>query len=1097
MAGLDSEHPLTEDRLRSLLPSQIMAYLTDGSRVPLDITWYLSWMPEEGLSSGDYMFRAVLPQGYELGNQVQKLELHGSLGGRDSQDLRDHLVETVEPGGTTIHLFDYWLDDPGAPDYLQSGRIENLSEKGINQGHTLNFTTGSSSGFLSINQYTPGANQGIVQPLLKDGYPVLARENPGESLAYLFDPADQENGVQPGKAAYTDVGGLLQIDENGYYYYDAVKNYAAYDPGTNMLEVYDKQGVKENYSVFSSDREGQFFPFNTASEVLKRNGDGNLILNDITAGDPGINHWFGMALSSRFVQQEGGTNRGLPVTYEFSGDDDVWIFIDGVLVGDLGGIHGKTGISINFATGEVTVTEGNRVSSKSTTIRAMFEKAGAADTVGWSEENPQIFADNTYHTLNFFYLERGSGASNLSLKYNLVNIPESSVIKVDQTGTPIQGVGFSIYAADAAYSQEGIRYLSEGVTDGNGSLIFKNPQGQILRLSDVYQENCQEDGNAYLLLRETDPPPGYRAAEDIRLRLSDVNGYVVPYSDNSWETGALAAANLNVSVGETIRVEQDTGTVDVNLDTDKGTLFAAVVKKDGSGNLTGVITGDPKQGFAVQPAGTKEDILRVLREYPRSCYSFYVDSSGAYKTVIDGLPGDVAEYGDLMEEGEQAGYDVYYYYTSAASASQAAAENTFPVRSGTFDREVSAGIYVPNIKNHLYVRKTDTEGNPLDGAVICLYRAAPDGSFSREASLLEDVTATRTGPCTEGDPDTCLTGEAVFPVRPEKILEEGVYYVWEESAPSGYLTEPVPVKVIVSREGVFADGGMSGDAVQILLSPGELVKNMTQFADPALMADPPLQNVEAAVYRGQESEGSFSWEETPEEVRPARYGPQGLPEGEVPVFTVDEGWERLGVLAESGSGSLAPSAGTNLTALFAGKTTVCLSNRKETASLTLCKEVEGDYGDRTRRFSFHISLAFPEGGGEEPRSFPISGYGETDSLVFTGGEAEVLLAHGESVTISRLPASTEYRITEEPAEGYQTGYEVNGRETAEPPAGTLGPDQREQIRTVNIWPEAPETGIRSGSMPAALPGGLALLPAGALGLLGILQRKQRLPGRKK
>ena len=79
-----------------------------------------------------------------------------------------------------------------------------------------------------------------------------------------------------------------------------------------------------------------------------------------------------------------------------------------------------------------------------------------------------------------------------------------------------------------------------------------------------------------------------------------------------------------------------------------------------------------------------------------------------------------------MEEGEQAGYDVYYYYTSAASASQAAAENTFPVRSGTFDREVSAGIYVPNIKNHLYVRKTDTEGNPLDGAVICpLYRAAP------------------------------------------------------------------------------------------------------------------------------------------------------------------------------------------------------------------------------------------------------------------------------------------------------------------------------------------------------------------------------------
>ena len=144
--------------------------------------------------------------------------------------------------------------------------------------------------------------------------------------------------------------------------------------------------------------------------------------------------------------------------------------------------------------------------------------------------------------------------------------------------------------------------------------------------------------------------------------------------------------------------------------------------------------------------------------------------------------------------------------------------------------------------------------------------------------------------------------------------------MWEESAPSGYLTEPVPVKVIVSREGVFADGGMSGDAVQILLSPGELVKNMTQFADPALMADPPLQNVEAAVYGDRRRREAFPGKKPRKRRGPARYGPQGLPEGEVPVFTVDEGWERLGVLAESGSGSLAPSAGTNLTALFAGKT---------------------------------------------------------------------------------------------------------------------------------------------------------------------------------
>lgn len=81
------------------------------------------------------------------------------------------------------------------------------------------------------------------------------------------------------------------------------------------------------------------------------------------------------------------------------GDDDVWVFIDGVLVGDVGGCHAATNLDINFQTGEVRVY-GNIGTNfdKRTTIKAAFEAAGKATTTGFSGNT---FADDTIHTLKF------------------------------------------------------------------------------------------------------------------------------------------------------------------------------------------------------------------------------------------------------------------------------------------------------------------------------------------------------------------------------------------------------------------------------------------------------------------------------------------------------------------------------------------------------------------------------------------------------------------------------------------------------------------------------------------------------------------------
>lgn len=522
----------------------------------------------------------------------------------------NHTVQTVNPTGTTVNLFDYWVVN-GDNDSSKNINNDNKNDNtGINKDHQLKFNGGAGSG---INKWTGRSGTGgfgrlsFVKNTLVDGYPSinagtytsygLSDTYADESLAYLFN-----NDKQNGKAVYNNVKGLFQL-KDGYYVYDSYGsdgNYAVYSPATNSFNVYDSAGVYKGSSN-SETNLGQFFPFDSAYKVFDEQGN-KLSPKKIVDGSTNLNHHFGMSMTTEFVQPNGGkTTKGEDMVFEFSGDDDVWVYIDGVLVGDLGGIHEKATLKINFATGDVHVGHVDNANDpektiQDTTIRAMYEAAGA-DVSNFSINSPNTFSDSTKHTLSFFYLERGAGASNMSLKFNLTTLPSSEVEKVDQNGKAVQGATFALYRSDADWNEQG-KAIAQGTTDDKGRLVLLKPDRSVLSFDEEHA-----DRHDYFVLKEVGLPEGYRSSltssttatpGELHLQYkqaaaSGTGGVVVApettvtTADGKQWTGSRMWLNGGyLAAKETISLSKETKDNKKNP-ISSGTTFAVVLKLTGAG----------------------------------------------------------------------------------------------------------------------------------------------------------------------------------------------------------------------------------------------------------------------------------------------------------------------------------------------------------------------------------------------------------------------------------------------------------------------------------------------------------------------------------
>ena len=1025
-----------------------------------------------------------------------------------AEQLENHIVkDTVTPAGIQINLFDYWVTSQTENDTGDSAQ----DNTGINKDHHLRFTNRESG---AINAYTHSAapRPEIVQNQLKDGYPVLtAGKSTGvenlnngqtteESLAYLFDQSEQidattEDGTPTGtlgKKTYWDVGGLLQIDRDGYYYYNAdynkskaaggsyqSANYAYFDEGSKTFKVYDTWGIKK---IGAGNQQGQFFPFTNPStaNVFTVDDNGNLAANTNTdSNSNGVSHFFGVSMTTRFIQRYGGMTsqqNGKAMTFEFAGDDDVWIFIDGVLVADLGGIHDQASTKIDFSTGKIYIN-GNDTNE---TLKSKIDPT-STDTKAWDD---QTFADNTYHTLKLFYLERGGTDSNLAMKFNLAYVPETDGIKVDQFGTRLNGVEFDLYAAkanpdtssseryviDTSKGADGL--LATGTTDSGGRFVLNDDTGGHISLNELTDKHNVE----YLILQERpEGREGYRRDENIYLVLTSNDTVSILFNDmeHRWTTGTYAGLKGTVSTSESVQlvnadrtnyepgtaVTDEDGNVLISKDGKArlaagGTLFAVIMRRlDNVGTSVpsdndtwGVVTGSALSGWRVYERGTgqagyREAVIRALNAGAAdngNAVAFKLTTNGAYMAELKYCPGDLREYyywtGNIVNDSNEkdTAYSVAFFYTTGDLA-EASLDNTYPVDGSGFERQFAATIYIPNVKHYLNVQKVDETGTAVPKATFSLYE--------KDDLTVDERTGTYTIHEGAKPYDTVTTagtdGKAQFPSAGKGVLAEGQYYLVEDSAPVGYKVNATAVPVIVDdTHGVMADAGNDNDGVAVTVAEGHLVPTMTPFATVDDI-DRTLTNITTT-----RMEAESGWDPTLEKAEPERtvdlmldtesfkkdhpvqtlrYIPVNE-ENESLSWRTETGWlwfhiEQTPIADNDPGKNLKTNLGNrDLTRLFTGETTVIVTNQR-VGSLAVTKNVvvvDDTSSDRPDPdAAYRVTVTLALDG--KPINDAVACEDSAhglQSVRFDNGEAVLSLNAGQTITFPDLPVGTAWTVEE-------------------------------------------------------------------------------------
>lgn len=340
---------------------------------------------------------------------------------------------------------------------------------------------------------TSGSVAGLADVTLADNKKLSKN---GVTMPYFDEDWLVNNGY--GTVVHSDFPMRKTTDKHGqdYYEYDSLngKDNCYFDGYENLASggnlTMNYAGGKSNsvydalsgFSKSTSNNPG-FFPFDRRKDHSNN----------------GYDFGFGMRLDLDFTLGANGKTNGEDTVFNFSGDDDLWVYLDGVLVLDMGGDHKMSQGCIDFTTLKSYV---NNIDTTFQGSDLVYKNSSDKSGYSYSAEFPALFSDDTetrgsskfnnnnvnaHHTLTVFYMERGMIESNLKVGFNFEPITDSldvtKTVDTSNVNTKLQTAvknaddfGFAIQENGADVSNKKYKYSDNGTinnakTNGNTATL--------------------------------------------------------------------------------------------------------------------------------------------------------------------------------------------------------------------------------------------------------------------------------------------------------------------------------------------------------------------------------------------------------------------------------------------------------------------------------------------------------------------------------------------------------------------------------------------------------------------------------------------------
>lgn len=446
-------------------------------------------------------------------------------------------------------------------------------------------------------QGTAAATQGLVDTRLKYdtyGNRVITQSNPANNKTSILPYFDKKflttntfdnSQLTLGKVIENVSFPFRRVIKNNVTYYEF---YSSKDTirlnSKNQLDYFGTDN--KNEQVLDAQGNPGFFPYNTKSE-----GKSSY-----------LNFGHGVKLEIPFNMTKDGKLKNCDMIFEFSGDDDVWVFIDDELALDLGGNHGEVSGTINFATGISTVKKAKNhdiafASRHTTSISNNSNGVINNYETKFSETLKTKLKDTSKtHTLTMFYMERGLNVANMKLSFNL---PEPTKLIINNT-LDTTNINNTFKSETLAVAKK-----DEFIYDVADKTILKAAQIGLLASENVAFIN-EFDAKDILIIQES-------ALKDSSRNLTDL------YS-TSW---LLKDASSEISKGNSLLITD-------NRNSNTDTLIFANKNNNEVPVLKGTYTNTPKTGDYMLVCKVTDEYIANNANYSNKTFTYHITHSNIF-----------------------------------------------------------------------------------------------------------------------------------------------------------------------------------------------------------------------------------------------------------------------------------------------------------------------------------------------------------------------------------------------------------------------------------------------------------------------------------